>query len=291
MKARHINNRTIVYEAGQSFKLDEESPLPTSLHCHAEYELVHVRSGHGKEFVGDNVREYHADDLIFIGTNLPHLYLSASQEPEENRCEILQFPKEIFPEKISEIPEYRSIHELLDNSSWGILFLSAETKKDALAILVSMKKCRGMERLMLLLRLLNRLGNSRQYCLLSTLKYTNPLQEYVTDDPTGKIYGYLVNNYRQNVSIEDIAAHVRMNPHSICRYFKQKTGKTLFQCIAEIRVEHACKLLANSDLTISQIAWNSGFGNQAHFNKQFKAVTGQTPSEYRKAFKDETNLT
>lgn len=282
MKAKHIKSRKIIYERGCSFRLDDEALLTTSLHCHDEYELVHIRGGHGKEFIGDNVREYRPGDLILIGANLPHLFLSTSADSEENRCEILQFPKDIFPQQMDNIPEYHSINNLLQQSSRGIMFTSDKIKNEAILLLESLKKNRGIDCLIILLKLLSKLGNTRQYSVLSTLGYKNPLKEYMIDDPLGRIYGYLVNNHRQSISIENIAEYAKMNSHSICRYFKQKTGKTLFQCLTEIRIEYACKLLGNCDLTISEIAYDSGFGNQAHFNKQFKAVTGQTPTQYRR---------
>ena len=282
MKAKHINSRKIIYERGQSFKFDTESLLPTSLHCHKEYELVYIRSGYGKEFIGDSVRDYNPNDLILIGSNLPHLYLSSSRETEDNLCDILQFPEDIFPQHMDRIPEYSSIYKVLNQSSQGIIFRSDKIKKETGQLLASMKRCQGIERLMLLLQLLNKLGKSGQYCLLSTLRYTSPLEEYVADNSISLIYSYLINNHKQSISINSIADYAKMNPKSICRHFKQKTGKTIFQCLEEIRVEYSCKLLGNTDLTISEIAFNSCFGNQSHFNKHFKSITGQTPSEYRR---------
>ena len=55
----------------------------------------------------------------------------------------------------------------------------------------------------------------------------------------------------------------------------------------EIRIEHACKLLMYSNLTISQIAYDAGFNNLSHFNKQFKAITKQTPTMYRENISSE----
>lgn len=286
MKAKHISIRKIIYERGQSFKLDTESLLAASLHCHKAYELVYIRNGCGKEFIGDSVRDYTPGDLVLIGVNLPHLYLSASKD-QDNSCDILQFPEDIFPQQMDKIPEYHSICELLHQSSRGLIFTSEKLKEGTIHALDSMKNKRGIDRLILLLQLLNKLSNNGQYKFLSSLGYTSPLKECITNDPVGKIYDYLINNHRHsNVSIRDISEYAKMNPNSICRYFKQKTGKTIFQCLAEIRVEFACKLLGSTDLTISQIAYDSGFGNQGHFNKQFKTVTGQTPSEYRRQRND-----
>ena len=249
MKAKHVKNRKIIYEPGCSFRHDDEAVLTTSLHCHDEYELVHILSGHGKEFVGDNIREYQPDDLILIGANLPHLFLPTAGNQEDNLCEILQFPKDIFPQQMENIPEYHSINGLLQQSSKGIVFDSDKIKSEAILMLQTMKISRGIERLILLLKLLSKLGNTCQYTVLSTLGYENPLKEYMTDDPLSRIYGYLVNNHRQNISVENIAEYAKMNPHSICRYFKQKTGKTLFQCLTEIRIEYALSLIHISEPT------------------------------------------
>lgn len=101
------------------------------------------------------------------------------------------------------------------------------------------------------------------------------------DDPVSIIYSYMVNNHREEITIEALARQVGMNPASLCRYYKQRTGKTIFNTLAEIRVGCACKLLVETDLTVSEIAWRSGFRNQAHFNKQFRQVRGMTPTEYR----------
>ena len=81
--------------------------------------------------------------------------------------------------------------------------------------------------------------------------------------------------------MKEVADYVKQNPSALCRYFKQRTDKNIFQCLAEIRVEHACKLLAYSNLSISQIAYESGYNNVPYFIKQFESLTQRTPKEYR----------
>lgn len=285
MKAKNIDNRKIIYKAGWSFKYDADTQLTTALHCHAEYELIYIISGHGKEFIGDSVREYAPGDLILIGANLPHLYLADTTiDAKDNLCSIIQFPKEIFPEKIESIPEYATIYAVLEKSSQGIFFYSSRIKKEVLSFLHLLNKQDGINRLLTLFQILSLLGQSKRLICISSLKYSNPLNLYMLDDPISKIYGFLINNHKSRITLTDVAEHMRMNQASLCRYFKQRTGKTLFQCLNEIRVEYACKLLGNSNLTISQITWESGFGNQAHFNKVFRCITKQTPSEYRANF-------
>jgi AraC-like DNA-binding protein len=71
---------------------------------------------------------------------------------------------------------------------------------------------------------------------------------------------------------------------SLCRFFKENSGLTLFDYLNRIKIEFACKMLMSDELSISEICYDSGFNNLNHFNRQFKKITGLTPSGYRKNF-------
>jgi len=71
----------------------------------------------------------------------------------------------------------------------------------------------------------------------------------------------------------------------LCRVYKENVGMTIFEYLNKIKIEFACNLLMDADLKISEVCWDSGFNNFSHFNKQFKRITGMTPSEYRKKIK------
>lgn len=92
----------------------------------------------------------------------------------------------------------------------------------------------------------------------------------------------LYNNFREKVVLKDVADFVGQNPTSLCRYFKKSTDKSIFEVLAEIRVEYACKLLANSDLTISEVAFSSGYNTPTLFFEQFQKIIHLTPAEYRR---------
>ena len=82
--------------------------------------------------------------------------------------------------------------------------------------------------------------------------------------------------------LKDVADFVAQNPTSLCRYFKKPTDKSIFQVLAEIRVEYACKLLANSDLTITEVAFSSGYNTPTLFFEQFQKIVHFIPAEYRR---------
>ncbi|MEX0360196.1 MAG: helix-turn-helix domain-containing protein, partial [Allomuricauda sp.] len=88
-------------------------------------------------------------------------------------------------------------------------------------------------------------------------------------------------NFKEDISLEEIADLVSMTVPSFCRYFKKITHKTFTQFVNEYRLVHASKLLAEQPISITEVCYESGFNNFSHFNKSFKAFTGQNPSEYR----------
>jgi len=99
------------------------------------------------------------------------------------------------------------------------------------------------------------------------------------------IYKYVMDNFREQISVEDIANMVHMTTTSFCRFFKQRTNKPFIQYVNEIRVGYACKLLLEEKYNISQIAYESGFENLSNFNKQFKKIKNLTPRQFILQFK------
>ena len=99
------------------------------------------------------------------------------------------------------------------------------------------------------------------------------------------IHEYLMNHYREEVDLRRLADLINMAEGSLCRFFKMNMGMTVFEYLNQIKVEFACKLLMDPDLSIMEVCLDSGFNNLSHFNKQFKKINGLPPSEYRNRFK------
>ena len=132
--------------------------------------------------------------------------------------------------------------------------------------------------------MLDLLGRLKDYKILSQYDYKHDtVKQDDQNSISAKVYNYLMKNFKRKVSLEEVATHVNQNPTSLCRYFKQNTKKSIFESLNEIRVEYACKLLANSDFTIAQIAYESGYNNLSNFNKQFKKVLGKSPKDYKES--------
>lgn len=97
-----------------------------------------------------------------------------------------------------------------------------------------------------------------------------------------KTNSYILKNYKRNISIDEISKIIGLSKAYLQRQYKKHTGKTILETVNSIRTKHAAKLLVRSDLPINKIAERVGFNNKNQFNYEFKAIYGDTPSNYRK---------
>lgn len=197
----------------------------------------------------------------------------------------MQFSPELFPAYSLDIPDYRPIYELLQRSQYGVRFYDDGVYDGMLAFLDELDCTTHTARIICLLRMLERLYRSQHTELLSDTAYNSANLMPDAKAPVSKVYTYLYNHFKEEVTLQGIADYVKQNPSALCRHFKQRTDKSIFRCLAEIRIEHACKLLAHSDMTISQVAYESGYNSLTHFIAQFERHTRQKPSAYRAQIK------
>lgn len=93
---------------------------------------------------------------------------------------------------------------------------------------------------------------------------------------------YIKENYNKDITRDDIANHVFLNPDYLSRTFKKATGSSLTEYLTEQRIEKSMLLLSRTNIQISKIADEVGYNNMNYFSKIFKKITGTTPVEYRK---------
>ena len=279
-----VLRRKIIHDIDSSVSLVPFSHLEYPLHCHEEYELIFMTSGAGKEYVAHAVEHFRAGDLTLIGNGVPHLHLcdlpDDTKAEKESACDVLYFPVNLFPEALENVEEYRAIRTLLERSRCGIRFSNPVLNKTVHGLMRKIKRAKGIGRVQILLSILDKLSTARNVSLISS----DPVVEYEKpfSDATSRIQACLKNRFREPVSLDGIADTIGMNAAAMCRHFKQQTGKTVFQYLSRIRIGHACRLLTETGLSISRIAWESGYTNLSHFNRQFKQITGHTPSGYKR---------
>jgi two-component system, response regulator YesN len=100
-----------------------------------------------------------------------------------------------------------------------------------------------------------------------------------------KVKEYINRNLQNDISRDDIASFVFLNPDYLTRIFKKSTGLSLTEYVVEQRIKRSMSLLIFSDMQISEIAQKVGYDNFAYFSNKFKKITDFTPSDYRKKYK------
>lgn len=280
-----VLERKIIHDSFSSFSHISYSQFVLPRHRHPEFEIMIFTKGTGKQFVGDSIASYQPGDLALIGSNIPHLHLCDSVlngGVATSSGEALQFPISIFPSEMESIPDYTEINDLLMRSQHGIRFYNALLWNEIYAMVMDVDKLAGIDRIILLYQILDKLSKTPDFKLLSESPYKSIDYKFSSQEPVDRVYSYLFSHFRENITLQQVASFVNLNPAALCRYFKRSTDKSIFRCLAEVRVGHACKLLAYSSLPVSQIAYESGYNNLSHFNRQFKEITKLAPDEYRK---------
>lgn len=120
--------------------------------------------------------------------------------------------------------------------------------------------------------------------LLSSCLYYDRNAAYRSDrvqDTISKVRSYISDNVN-SATPESAAAHVSVGYSKMRKLFKQYTGLTLGQYIAEVRTNKAKNLLSNTDMPIGEIAGMLGFDNEEYFSTSFKRITNEQPTAYRK---------
>ncbi|MGI6239487.1 MAG: helix-turn-helix domain-containing protein [Christensenellales bacterium] len=97
------------------------------------------------------------------------------------------------------------------------------------------------------------------------------------------IFDYLRKNYAEPVTLDRLAMMAFLSPKYFSRVFKEQTGMTFTEYVQGLRVKRACELLEEGDLNLCQIAQSVGYADYKSFLRVFKKITGESPSDYRRA--------
>lgn len=264
-------------------KFDEKNKNSTPVwHYHPEIELVYVNGGTGKRQVGSNLSYYTWGTLILLGSNLPHC--GFTDELTGNKSEtVIQMKSDFLGSDFLNAPEISKIKNLIQVAKRGIVF-SGNTKTKVGAMMEEMEHQNDFQRLVSLLIVLNELANTDEFRILNADGFAL-LSDVKDNNRINLVFNHVKTNFKEEIPLEVVSNLANLTIPSFCRYFKKITNKTFTQFVNEYRLMHASKLLAEHPLSITEVCFESGFNNFSHFNKKFKAFTGQNPSEYRKQLK------
>lgn len=262
------------------------------IHNHAEFELTLVSGSAGNRIVGDSTQKYKQEDLVLIGPYLFHKWDDEDQKGTEKQpCRVitLQFDMHLFDKSFLAKKPFLLIQTFLNSSGRGIRFYG-KTQRKAKSIMMRLANLSGIESATEFLLLLDLLSKSKEYEFLASQSFNiNPVQ--VNSKRLHVAYQYLSTHFQDcSLKMSDVAKKVNLGDSAFSHFFKKATNRSFSAYLIAMRVEHACKLLLESDEQISRIAFLSGFNNMANFNRMFKSAHHCSPMQFRKLYQAKTKF-
>ncbi|NER12813.1 helix-turn-helix domain-containing protein [Leptobacterium flavescens] len=260
---------------------DHVPALYDKLHQHEEIQISAIFKGEGQLIVGDSVNDFKPGDILVIGGSLPHLFKSDPSDEEKSHMMSLFFTKESFGDHFFDLPEFSDLNNLFTEAEYGFKIVPAPEDNFDFEGLKKFLEYDKLDAFINFLALLKRL------CYMERKSLSSFIHKKKYTDNEGKrmsaVFELAMNEFHRDITLEEIAEVASMSPNAFCRYFKQRTNKTFFEFLIEVRIENACKLLSRrNDLSVAEIAYQCGFKNISNFNRKFKLLKKVVPSKYRK---------
>jgi len=256
-----------------------------SFHAHPELELVFIIEGYGTRIIGNKVEPFESGDMVFIGSNVPHIWLSDEAFYKKNttlssKVVVTYFNPKIFEEVFNSVKEFSSIREVIRQASKGIKIFG-ETRKIIAEKLITLSSKSGFEKIEGLLQIMHIISTSQHKSFIVNKEIESPESQY--SDRLICVIKFIKDNLQNQLSLKQVAAIACMTEQSFCRFFRNRTKKSFSQYLSDQRISHACNLLIQTDKSISEISDLCGYRSSSHFCKVFKDQLGQSPYQYKKS--------
>ena len=282
---RTIPLEAISRDSEASFKFREyKCKLTYSLHYHPEYEITFILKGRGLRFVADSIENFEAGDLVLMGPRVPHTWFS--KEPAH--WLVLQWSPDFAGAEFFNRPEMRRVRRLLELSRSGVRATGALQRAVAAKILEMRRSPRGSwQQFLGLLSALSVMAQGGQRdkgggrTILGSPSFEPALDGHM-HEKIDAIFRHIRQTPKAIPAQADAAAMVRLSPQSFSRLFRRSTGKTYVRYMNELRIGIASRSLLQTEKTITEIAYESGFDSLSNFNALFRQLKHMTPRAYRR---------
>ena len=246
-------------------------------HHHVEYELILFTEGSGLSFIGNYIGGFETGDIFFLAKNLPHTF--RKRDDLITSAIVVQFREDCWGASFFLAEECAEIRNLFAVSTHG-LKIEGKSKVQLTSLLKALEHATGLQRIIGLCNCLHIIATKKDYVTLSTGMVRQPNTK--GNEKIDRIFDFTISQFQKCIELQEIAKLANMSVPAFCNYFKKCTKKTYINFLNEVRIGYACRLLTNTNDTISDICFDSGFQSLQNFNKQFYKLKRITPSGYRK---------
>ena len=253
---------------------------------HPEYEIHLITEGTGWFVVGDCIDIFAAGQLVLVGSNVPHHWISDLQPGEilPERDVVFQFHPDWLQRCRQLMPELGRLDSLLQLARRGIEF-SGDTARRAADRLKAIGAADGSTRLSHIFALLGTLSESpsgEARTLSADWFPTLDANDGHAADRIDVAFGYIFDHLADPaIRLAGAAREVGMSESAFSRYFTKISGQSFSDTVRKLRLAQAGKLLRETSLPVAAIAHRVGYANLSNFNRQFRSHHGATPRDVR----------
>ena len=243
-------------------------------HYHMAAEIIWVMEGRVQMLIGTVYKEYQKGDIIFIPPSVVHGMLSLTEDAKTLGI-VFEFSwLDMMGLKLDFSELFRGRQRLdyvVDDQTegYGELCDNIRNVADMYGDFSTNSKIQIVSYLLL---------------VMSQLIHIFSLEETVQDKNYLKlrpVLAYIEEHYPEKIQISDLSHIIHVCDDRLIRLFKEVTGETPVEYITNLRIEAGVKLLSSTDLSIADIAYQTGFGSDTYMTRIFKQKLNTTPGKYR----------
>lgn len=250
-------------------------------HFHPEFELVYIEGTDGTRHVGEHISRFEYSDLVFIGSNIPHLNFDYMVKTDYKKV-VLQVRQDFLKEAFANTPELSAIFRLFKLSQYGITF-GSEIKQFIGEKLKNVGQKSNFEQFLEILSIFQHLADTQDYELLHEKPVENQYNKK-DQERIKRLYQFIDEHYQRKIDLQEVAELSNLSEAAFCRYFKKMTKLTFVEFLNHYRVNQAKNLLL-LDKNITETCFDCGFESISYFNRTFKKLTGENPLGFKKRFR------
>ena len=259
----------------------------SQLHIHDFVEVSIVTAGRGIHRTPDGWAECNPGDTYVIGVGVPHAYFASEDGDRPTVCNLVFDPAEIFEGEAADPDSPRFCYGLFREDPLTVyVMLTSRTLEDVERTVTRMEKELTRRRpewemavksyLVNLLIMMGRYASQREH----PASAPRPKERLLAMAVMRRVMESFGD---QDLTLESIAASLYISKSYLCRIFRRVTGEAFADYLRRVRLEQACRLLRETELTAEQIVYACGLRDIPTFYRVFKARMGMTPNAYRQA--------
>lgn len=280
----YLEKPVVVDDASFSMVHVPREPIAFEWHHHPEFELTLTTNSRGHRFIGDHVGTYGDGDLVMVGPNLPHTWASSGKldEAEPHHVRVIKFRPEWAQGLTGVLTELQPLDAMLGRASRGLRF-SDETARRVRPAIEAIFHRPAAVRVLELVSILVALADDAGAEALAA-PHGAPAGHEAGASRIDRVLRHIHARYHEALKVEDLAGIAALSVSAFHRMFVRHTRTTLTAYVMRLRIGEACAQLVADGRPIAGIAEAVGYRSLANFGRQFKALKGQTPREYRSRF-------